>query len=69
VSGRPCKPKAVRPRARSRGCRLCFGRTPRLTALGFSKRPRKAYGKPVVHKRPDRPTLAEVTLADLSSDE
>jgi hypothetical protein len=32
---RPYKPKAVRPRARSRGCRVCSGRVPRLTALGF----------------------------------
>ena len=47
------KPKAVRPRARSRGCRVCCGhasgrwegsgrcpgRTPRLTALGLDGRP------------------------------
>ncbi len=31
------KPKAVRPRARHAGCRVCFGRVPRLTALGFDR--------------------------------
>ena len=32
------KPKAVRPRARHAGCCVCFGRVPRLTALGFLTR-------------------------------